>query len=465
MVIVLNKKKLQILGIVFLLVLTFFIMIPSHFGRKVNGEIMFFLTLNGIWWLVLLVKALKKQPYSLEIMHWTFFLFFCFFAILVQYLSDDYPWNISLGESTILQANILLTVWTACVLIGKKIAVKIHFKKKSHNWGFEGDSCLGVLFIMTAVNVWSVGNRVMKIGLLNMLARGTNLGIKYAEYKSLSMLISHSLQAVSYFSMVLSILLWKRNKKVRYFIFIILNAVCLIIGCFPLGMARYAVAVIYLGILLTSSDKLKKNRYFMILFIVAFIILLPLFNSWRTIAIFQASIGEAVSKVFMNLSNIWLAEDYDAFTLYAMSIEHITKHGIGGNHLLSILFFWVPRSLWPEKALSGSYEMAVARGMGFTNLSCPFPAEGILDGGIMGLILFGIFIGMLIQIIDEGCWRDYDNNKNMVRPAELIYPVLVIFFFFLCRGDMFYTFAYLCCYLFVWIVIVILAKKPVSAIK
>ena len=79
MTIVLDKKKLQILGIIFILLVTFFIMVPGRFGRKVNAEIIFFFMLNGIWWFTLLIRSLKKRAYSLEVMHWTFFLFFFFF--------------------------------------------------------------------------------------------------------------------------------------------------------------------------------------------------------------------------------------------------------------------------------------------------------------------------------------------------------------------------------------------------
>ena len=459
MTIVLDKKKLQILGIIFILLVTFFIMVPGRFGRKVNAEIIFFFMLNGIWWFTLLIRSLKKRAYSLEVMHWTFFLFFFFFAALVQYLNDSYPWSVSLDESTILQASRLLTVWTVCVLVGKKIVDKFFLKKRLFFKEFQCENFEGVLLILTIVNVWFVGTKISEIGLLNMLSRGTNGGIEYVGYESLSMLISNILQAASYFSVVLSILSWKKNKKVRYLFFIVLNLVFLVLGYFPMGIARYAVAVIYLGILLTSSNRLKKNRHFMILFIVAYIVILPALNSWRTIAISEMSISAAFSKVFGNFSTIWLANDYDAFTLYSMSIDHIAEYGIEGGHLLSILFFWVPRSLWPEKALSGSYEMAVARGLGHTNLSCPFPAEGILDGGVMGLILFGIFIGMLMRFIDERYWRNEDGDKNIIKPMNLLYPVLIVFFFFLCRGDMFYTFAYLASYIFVWGMVVVISKK------
>lgn len=459
MTIVLDKKKLQILEIVLLLVLIFLIMVPANMGRKVNAEIMFFFALNGVWWFVLFLRALKRNPYSLEIMHWVFFLFFFFFAALVQYLNDSFPWGVSLEDSTILKANMLLSVWTACVLAGEKISDKMVLKKRASYKVFEGERFFMPLLVMTLVNVWSVGFRIYEVGLWNVLSRGTNSGIRYVDYGSLSMLISECLQAVSYFSVVLSILSWKKNKKARYLFFIVVNAAFTVIGYFPTGMARYAVAVIYMGLLLTFSDKMKKNRSFMVLFIVAYVVILPMLNSWRTAAISEASLGAAFLKVFENFSSLWLANDYDAFTLYAMSIDHIAKYGAGGNHLLSILFFWVPRAWWPGKALSGSYEMAVSRGLGFTNLSCPFPAEGILDGGVTGLVLFGIFIGILMRILDEGYWRNYDENKNVIRQADLIYPVLVIFFFFMCRGDMFYTFAYLVSYIFVWFVIINLTKK------
>ena len=92
---VLSKKVLQFFITIVIIVLTVLISIPSNITNgKIEFLTVFSFALNGTVWICLFIIELKKYPYSLTIMHWTFFIIFFFIAAFAQYLSGIYPWRV-----------------------------------------------------------------------------------------------------------------------------------------------------------------------------------------------------------------------------------------------------------------------------------------------------------------------------------------------------------------------------------
>lgn len=404
--------------------------------------------INGFIWTILLFRELRNRAYSMAMMLWFFSIFFFSFAPTVQYAAGIFPWIFDRSDNILLRANILLMVWTISVLFGIKL-VQYQMKRKYKKCRIlYWKGYYKVLPILTIINIFNCINRIRAIGIGNMMARASNTGVVFSSYGSFSMMISGFFQAISYFSVVISIIRFKKNNlSIGY---LIVNAICLLLSYFPTGMARYAAAVIYLGIFLTLFKQLKNNRIFILAFLAAFTIALPFLNAFRNYDFLGVNIQNTLSDIITNLTDTWKAFDYDAYTIFTLSIENVDMYGAGGGHILSILLFWVPRVIWPTKALSGSYEMAHDRNLAFDNLSCPLPAEGMLDGGVLGVILLGIAIGFIMERVDSNYWSMVDKEERYIRPLDILYPVIVIFWFFMCRGDMFYTFAFLVAYIITW---------------
>lgn len=448
-----NNKKTRAL-IVFILFVMGCLVYSKGNSRDLCIWVRFSFLINMICWIWILHIEIKKRAYSLNLMHWLFCVFFFAFAPLVQYSVGSFPWIWNRSDEILLRANILLFVWTVAVLCGNKLCTyksrreKIVLKKKT--------TIYAVLPCITLINVINAFMRVKTIGITNILSRATNTGVSFSSYGSLSMLVSQIFQAVSYFSVAISMCRYKKNKtRIGC---LIINVFCLLIAYFPTGLARYAAAVIYMGLFLTYFSHMRKNRVFILIFIGAFTVMLPFMNVFRNSSIYELELLTAFSNIVNNLTDVWKELDYDAYTIFTLSIENVDRYGAGGKHILSILFFWVPRAVWTSKALSGSYEMAHDRGLGFDNLSCPLPAEGMLDGGIAGLIIMGMIIGWLMEKVDSFYWRRADISEKITDNYDFIYPVVVIFWFFMCRGDMFYIFAYLVAYIVTWKMLVIASK-------
>lgn len=442
-----NKKKSVGWGIIILLCTIGLMIIKKISNYSLNRLVIYTFFLNGILWIYLFHKEIKKRAYSMAMMHWLFCIFFFCFAPTVQYFYNRFPWILERSDDILIRANLFLLCWTLAVVIGSKVVKqkkKVIVVKRKINF-------FPLLPVLTFINIGNMIVRIKSIGIENMFSRATNSDVSFSTYGSLSMMISGSLQAAAYFAVVLSILKFRtKHKGIGY---LLINGGGILVSYFPTSLARYATAVIYLGLFLMTYRNAKKNRVFIFLFIVAFIVILPALNVFRTTSFNEVNLMKTLKDILTNLVDTWKKFDYDAYTIFTLAIDNVDMYGTGGTHILSILLFWVPRAIWTTKPLSGSYEMAHDRGLAFDNLSCPLPAEGMLDGGIIGVFILGIAIGYIMHKIDSFYWNYTDCVENEIDSFDLIYPVIVIFWFFMCRGDMFYTIGFLVAYIIVWKII------------
>lgn len=453
------KQKSKNILIIYLIVLilitlTVMILLKLQSGQK-NTFLIFTYLFNGSIWLFLFVREVKKRAYSLIMIQWLFCIFFFELAPLIQYIVGYFPWINTRSEDVLLRANVLLTIWTIAVLCG----IYLGRYGKQHYGKYIYRPCKGFSLILPLLTIFGFFNfivRVITIGPVNMLFRSTNSGVSVSSYGSFSMLISRTTEAFVYFTAILSLVKYRQNKK--NIIWALINCALLLFSYFPTGIARFAVAVLYLGAMLTYFTKFRRNRTFILLFIGAFTIILPFFSAFR-VESDSLNLGHILRNVMVNLVENWLQFDYDAYTLFTLTLEHVDEFGTGkGIHIITDILFWVPRSLWAGKAYSGSYEIAHVRNL-FDNLSFPFPALGYMDGGLLGLIIVGIVIGIIMKKIDDSYWKKLDIYGFIFRPIDVLYPAVMLYWFFMCRGDIFYILAYLTCYLFAWYLIVHFVKN------
>lgn len=449
------KNELVIFLIIFILIFLTAMILVNLSGSDKNEFLIFTYLFNGFIWLVLLIQEIKRRAYSLIMMQWLFCIFFFELAPLIQYIVGYFPWINTRSEEVLIRANLLLTTWTIAVQCG------IHLGRYGRrNYGKfiyrPWVSFPKVLPMLTVFCFFNLLLRIIMIGPANMLFRSTNTGISVSSNGSVSMLISRTTEALVYFTTIFALVKYRQNRKTL--LCAVLNCSILLFSYFPTGMARFTVAVLYLGAILSFFTKFRRDRRFILLFIGAFTVILPFFSAFR-IESGSLNLGQILRNVVVNLVENWLAFDYDAYTLFTLTLEHVDEFGVGkGIHIISDILFWVPRSLWPGKAFSGSYEIAHVRHL-FDNLSFPFPALGYMDGGFFGLILVGVVIGIIMKKFDDSYWKRLDVYGSEFRPIDVLYPAVMIYWFFMCRGDIFYILAYLTCYLVAWYMLVFLTKN------
>jgi hypothetical protein len=134
------------------------------------------------------------------------------------------------------------------------------------------------------------------------------------------------------------------------------------------------------------------------------------------------------------IQEYYYSVNYDAWANIYTSIEYAKVHGLQwGHQLLGSALFFVPSSLWTTKPLAtglvlGNYLIA-NYGMWFNNLSAPLVAEGYLDFGYLGVIVYASACAALVVFI----------NKLSAKDNWLGMPIAMygsVFLLFLLRGSL-----------------------------
>ena len=447
--------------LIFLSIITFALqLLPKTSENKIDALEIVLYSIIGLLSSFQIAKEIKVRAYSFNLMHWVFILFFFFVAPIVQISKNYTPYGISQSLDIRIATSLQILLWCIFYSLAYSFAKNktAGAKKKSKNTTYKK----GAPLIVTSINIISSIILISMTGFINLFSRGTaSINIDNATASSL---LSHGLRAAITCSTAVSLLLCIKNKQLKYNIYAIINVILLFITCFPAGMARNMTGIIYLGlytIIRINFYKKNKNsiRYFA-LFIISFVIIFPFLNSFRRVGIETINIGESIHTTFDNITNDYATENYDAFSMIGTIRQHSISHGKEyGKQLMGSFLFFIPRKIYSNKPVGTGSMVLTAKGKEFTNVSAPLIAEGQINFGTIGVILFSVICGVLASTLDKRYWNTIDNEEDSY--LKLVYPFLLPAFFFMMRGDMMSTYSNMAAY----IVIFYIMYKVVTGIS
>jgi len=220
--------------------------------------------------------------------------------------------------------------------------------------------------------------------------------------------------------------------KKAWFLKIVLFGI-LLFAVFPTGVARYLVAYAYIPVLMVMVPDARKGSVFAVTFLASLLFIFPVLNQFRYFDGFDR-VSLLPSKDF------FFAAHFDAYENFGSAVEaHFVTFGY---QLVGVLLFFVPRAFWPDKPVGSGYEMANSQDYVFNNISMPFLGEGYINFGIVGVILFAGFIGYAMARVDRARTLRQQVGERL-RYDDLIYYFLFGAVFFVLRGDLLSSFAYL----------------------
>jgi hypothetical protein len=136
-----------------------------------------------------------------------------------------------------------------------------------------------------------------------------------------------------------------------------------------------------------------------------------------------------------------MSGNFDAYGMFALAISR--GNIVYGLNLFSAILFFIPRFLWPNKQIGSGATVSDQLGLDLDNVSMPFFAEGYLAFGFFGIFLFVILLSRFVYKIDF-LFYHYLSFKVSKNPIILImYFNLIFLVFFIMRGDLLSSFAYL----------------------
>ncbi len=408
---------------------------PIVFG--IDPLYLFSLVLIGFLAILMLAVEASLAAFSLHLMHWIFVYIFFFAAPLVQYRIGVFPWNAltSLETGTLLVANLAILLW--CVTwIASRLTQLVVFARRPVPLG-PRVSRLGVwLTLALAVLATLYLIATLGPGLLTRASNSANLG-DTSSVSSASLALDKLLRGFPV-AATAGTLWFMRAGRASLAVRLGLVAASmglLLVADFPLGSARYLIGAVYLGLLLTVLGRYLRTGWPVVFLLVGgLLVLFPFLSTLR----FITSPREILSYLgsFNFLGPSLATGDFDAYSMVGYTAEYV-HDGPGvtfGRQLLGVIFFFVPRSLWPGKPVGSGYTVAVDGGLAFNNVSSSPLAEGLINFGWVGVALFAFVLCWLFGTLDASYERA--QRKGYETLLGLIYPFWIGFAFFLMRGDL-----------------------------
>jgi hypothetical protein len=218
-------------------------------------------------------------------------------------------------------------------------------------------------------------------------------------------------------------------------IFLLALTTVMLFACVnPISMPRFVFGTVLLGYLaaLGIYGTVKRFRLTSLGALAGLVFLFPLLD------VFRRTLDSTVK--FESPFESFKGGDYDSFAQINNTVLHVAESGTAmGMQALGVLFFWVPRGIWPTKPLDTGIVLANDRGYRFTNLSAPLPAEFFINGGWVVLIVGMLAFGFALRRWDAATERNLVLNgvPSVLGCVVPFYMILVL------RGSLLQAMAYL----------------------
>ncbi|WP_162419552.1 O-antigen polymerase [Cyclobacterium roseum] len=412
----------------FLLVLSVLVQLNLDIINPVDFTFVILLILNSIF-----LFSYSRHPISIYRNVQLFFSFFLILAPFIQFKGSIVFWGSkSFSQHDYLICNIILILVILLYSISyyflKNRFYFLKFRKNNVNFNkylFKYSRNKLILLYLISLSCFYITLSNNNFSLLSLLFRG-------GEFSDMSSDISGPLWLFSQFFIrplpiiiFLSYYLVNNKFNIHFVIFGMIG----IVTAFPLGMARFSVAALYIPLFIVFFPFLKRKFNFTIVFIFGFLFLFPFLDRFRR---------------FTSETNVKFGLDFDMFEeghfdTY-QSLLSVLKYDIVtyGNQLLGVFLFWIPRSLWPAKPIgSGAYSAGLTN-LEFHNISMNYFGEGYINFGYLGIFLFTFFLAYFSAYLDVKFIKLSLNNYLF----PLWYYIVVGFIFFILRGDLLSSFAY-----------------------
>lgn len=220
------------------------------------------------------------------------------------------------------------------------------------------------------------------------------------------------------------------SKKQCLFSYILLFIV--LITNFPLSLPRFYVAGLYLPLMFTYYRHLiYKPLLIKFIFIFGILFVFPFLNQGRTVT----SISELEVSIIPDYE-MFLTGHFDTFQngLRVIRDNYVTY----GEQLLGVILFGFPRSIWPGKPIGSGGVIAEEFGLTFDHIALNYWAEGWINFGLIGIVLFSIILGKINATFDIKFYKRKPSICYMT-----IYFIYLGMLFFILRGDLISCVAYM----------------------
>jgi oligosaccharide repeat unit polymerase len=240
--------------------------------------------------------------------------------------------------------------------------------------------------VLVLIGIAAVG--VALLGPAHFLARRDEAEMLAVTSPSV-VLIRGVAQSAGFLAFSVSLFTFMKTKAKRYLWLIALTLPVTLLVNNPINSARFGIAAQVLAVVFVAFDARRKGfKLTMATAVIAGQLTIFPLLSWLGRG------ARASSALMAPITYVSTSGDFDGFQSLMNVCEMVRNAGLTlGARLLSAIFAFVPREMWPSKQSATGADAASAVGYSFTNISMPLPGEFFADFGWPGVVLGGFFTG------------------------------------------------------------------------
>lgn len=399
----------------------------SHFSARVYIS-------SVIIQIISIFQIFNKKNHQYSFIKFFFIFSYLFFGIapLLQFYTKSVFFGATyIGEEFYFYTNLVIIIILILYILLYNFFKKTIKVKNFNTKEFEISDTIPLskivkILVMCIICSFIVFN-YHNFSILNMILRGGEFTDENEERSTtLYLLIQQFIRPTP----IICFLMYHMSKNKNIVVYITLFFLG-IITCFPTGIPRFYAAAIYIPFLLIIFPKLRKENVLSILVFLGIFFIFPLLDNFRNFQGFDKIELKYDLKMFET-------GHFDSFQNFALILKNdfITY----GNQILGVIFFWVPRSIWDTKPVGSGAYVAEILNLDFSNISANYFAEGYINFGYIGILIFILMISYITAKADKIYWL----NENVVKDnyLSILYFILLGMLFFILRGDLLSSFAF-----------------------
>ncbi|BCM90328.1 hypothetical protein IAD21_02179 [Abditibacteriota bacterium] len=386
-----------------------------------------------------LYDSARDRAFSLNVSHWTYVLFFLFYAPFVQFLVATSAAQSDIGafDHYAIWINCMTLAWCGIYYffygspdLSDKALARPTNKPRSEPLMCTGWTYLLVIFLCVA----AFGAIFLLFGVEVLLLRGagSELTDKTAD-KSTFLIVNSVCRAIPVVVTGMLMLTRGKSKWVHWGTFA-LSALFTLVMNSPLAIARFWFGAILIGFccLYIHIRKIRiTGLWISVALTLAGLTIFPVLSATR-----YATSADQLNGV--EVSNDWSSNltsaDFDGYAMIIATVEWARREGpSNGFQLIGNSLFWVPRVLWYDKPVGSGQMVAEYFDMININMAEPMTAEAYVNFGWLGVPIYAFFIARLFSAVDRRYWGK--GQRELISVLSVTYPFLTALTIYFLRGD------------------------------
>lgn len=361
-----------------------------------------------------------RYNFSLNKIFFLFSIFFFGISPIIQFQNSTVFWGGTfISPDTYFRLNLIIIF---ILLIYLFLYSLIKPVRKNKNIGQENEYSV-ILMLILSILATSLILIVFRFDFDSLLFRSESSSIAI-DNSSIELIFRTFIRPIP----VITLLLFKLSSKKNTLVEVVL-ALLVLLTNFPTSNARFFIAAIYIPLLIMYLPVIKRKYLALpIILLIALVYIFPLLN--------QARVVNSIYDFNFSLNfDAFNTGHYDSYQMFARvyDLNYISY----GKQLISVILFFVPRSLWPAKSIGSGSLIASEFNFVYDNISMNFFGEGYINFGFAGILIFVSILAYLTKKLDSKYWTSLKSNQ-----FASIYLFMVGLLIFILRGDLLSSFSY-----------------------